>query len=766
MRQINKAGRFIVDDNIWPPEQPKSFIPLLLVYYQGHHTADQVKTMAKLMATGDIDMITGAPPPLKRPKLNICELEKSQIKKVLETSQITKRINDILSSFENTESPFLLIEGAPGIGKSFLLREIAFRWSNKELLQKFELVLLLSLHDPSLHCLEYVEDLLQLYFIGDKNATEITRACSEYLSDNGGTSLLLLLDGYDEYPKCLRKDSFIANILKRKILPYCGLVIASRPHASEYLHKQAIFRVDILGFTEMERKQYIEQALSNQPHKIKELTQYLQQQPSIDSICLVPFNMVVLLYLYKQETVLPKNATEMCNHFICQTIYRHLYKSGGKHSITNHDLANLPEPYNEVVKQLSKLSLEALNDNRLTFTLDEIKSAIPEIVDIPGAINGFGLLQAVRHSNSYETTTTFHFIHLTIQEFLAAHYITHLPPNQELQILSEKFWSDTHFNMFSIYLELTKGQHCSFKTFLSDGNNTSLISHKFLKDQLQCLHLYYPFKNANDNAYSCTIEHAKVFDAREIILRNSSYRLVTKDLECISLFLISSFHKKWLKLDLWHCHIQDHGLRILHHGLHHTSCPTIENLTLMNNSLTAQSSSSISEISLKCKVKRLLISYNNSIGEDCQLYSILTDPLTMLELLGMDNINLSSNAAVSLFTAMQHNNKLKVLYITNNDIDINDDVCNAITTAIKKNHCLVELHMWGNQITDEAIKAILQVLKNNLTMELLWLPNCSHEMQQYVSTQEEVINKGRKKQTCEIKLKIEAVVKQSRLRIQ
>lgn len=59
-------------------------------------------------------------------------------------------------------------------------------------------------------------------------------------------------------------------------------------------------RVDILSFTETEQEHYIKQALPDQPQKIKKLTQYLHQQSFIDSIRFIPFNMVILLYLYVQ----------------------------------------------------------------------------------------------------------------------------------------------------------------------------------------------------------------------------------------------------------------------------------------------------------------------------------------------------------------------------------------------------------------------------------------------------------------------------------
>ena len=242
--------------------------------------------MAKFMYTGNIGKVTSVNGIVEHLKLDSDE----KFQKLLAVSTAIKE--------ENSEKPrFILIEGAPGIGKTVLLKEIAYRWGKKLLLQNFELVLLVCLRDPSLLQIKSVDDLLQLFCIGDKNATEIITACSKYLFANGGKSLTLLLDGYDEYPEHLRECSLVASILQRKVLPLCGLVVSSRPHASEHLRQHANIRVHILGFTETEREHYIKQELPDQPHRVKELTQYLHQHPSIDSICFIPFNMVALLYL-------------------------------------------------------------------------------------------------------------------------------------------------------------------------------------------------------------------------------------------------------------------------------------------------------------------------------------------------------------------------------------------------------------------------------------------------------------------------------------
>ena len=148
-------------------------------------------------------------------------------------------------------------------------------------------------------------------------------------------------------------------------------------------------KVEILGFTEAEREHYIKESMKDQSQKIDDLTQYLQGHSTISSLCFVPFNLVVLTYLYKQGFTLPKNSAELCNYFIFLTICRHLAKHGHRLQGNITKLTDLPEPYNKIIQQLS---LEALNDDKLIFTFQEIKEACPDITAIPGAINGCGLL--------------------------------------------------------------------------------------------------------------------------------------------------------------------------------------------------------------------------------------------------------------------------------------------------------------------------------------------------------------------------------------
>ena len=753
VREVNIQTRLTVDKDVWPPEQPKTFTPLLLIQHRGHRNLKQSTAMAEYVERGHIDKfasVTSTDTLPKHPKLD----SHQPLQEVLDTSKVTKEVAEILAPLQTSSDPqLILIEGAPGIGKSLLLKEMAFRWGKQEILQKFKLVLLVCLRDPAVQQMSLIDDLLQSFCKRNRRSSEIASACSDYLSENNGKDLALLLDGYDEYPERLREDSLIADILKRKELPCCGLVVSSRPHASISLREQATVRVDILGFIEAERQHYIKESMKDQPaHQTDELTRYLQSHSTISSLCFVPFNIVVLVYLYKQGIPLPKNSAELYNHFICLTVCRHLTKYGHHLQSNITTLTDLPEPYSKIIQQLTKLSLEALNDDKLIFTLDEIEEACPDITAaVPGAINGFGLLQAVQHFCLTKKTTTFNFLHFSIQEYLAAHYIANLPADEELKIIEAKFWSSIHVNTFSMYVAITKGQRPSFKHFLCGGDKSIAISDKFLNNQLRCLQLYRCFHEAGDDDICKTIERSVKFSNKDIDLRGT--RLTASDVECVTVFLTSSSHKEWVGLYLYDCYIQDHGLHILHRGLLHYTDITITKLWLSDNGLTSQSSSMISDITVSCNVKKLWIDGNRTIGEDEQLYSILTNPSTMLETLDMCDTALSSRAAIALFTALKDNNSLKKLYIDINHVT--DDASDAITTALQRNSCLVILYMHLNPLTGEAIVNIVNALRGNNTLAVLGLPTCPEDISKRISSLQEVINMKRQSRGCQVKLEID-----------
>ena len=168
-------GRFNFKCDEWPPYHPKHYTTLALVHYKGRHTDTRVVTISQeLVSKGKI---------LPENYSHYQSVENSKI--------YTEDISEIFSLSMRTfgDSSFVLIEGAPGIGKTVLSKEIAYQWAIKKLLNFRKLVFLMYLRDPFLKNVHLVEDLTQYMARHGKLASSL----AEYLCKTKGKGLLLYL---------------------------------------------------------------------------------------------------------------------------------------------------------------------------------------------------------------------------------------------------------------------------------------------------------------------------------------------------------------------------------------------------------------------------------------------------------------------------------------------------------------------------------------------------------------------------------------------
>ena len=112
----------------------------------------------------------------------------------------------------------------------------------------------------------------------------------------------------------------------------------------------------------------------------------------------------------------------------------------------------------------------------------------------------------------------------------------------------------------------------------------------------------------------------------------------------------------------------------------------------------------------------------------------------MLEELNWDHNHLPSTEAIILFKALRHCNHLKVLEISNNDID--DDAIDELSISLRENRTLRELWLTGNPITGQAALSLVQSLKENTSLYSLWLPSysSSKDIIDKMKTEERAIN--------------------------
>jgi len=121
----------------WPPNQPKSIVSVALIHYSNTRTQQELIEISERFKEGTpaIDKLTSS---------------HSRVTKDINKTFVTDPCDPAFTSVSCSEQPRrILIEGAPGIGKTVLAKEIAYRWANGELLKDCKLVFLVYLRDPN-----------------------------------------------------------------------------------------------------------------------------------------------------------------------------------------------------------------------------------------------------------------------------------------------------------------------------------------------------------------------------------------------------------------------------------------------------------------------------------------------------------------------------------------------------------------------------------------------------------------------------------------
>ena len=335
-----------------------------------------------------------------------------------------------------------------------------------------------------------------------------------------------------------------------------------------------------------------------------------------------------------------------------------------------------------------------------------------------------------------------------MQEFLAACYIINLPEiDEELSTLKETYYEDNYLNVICFYISLTKGKQEALRRFVHsikeeiDSDNT--------KEVLKNILLYKCFNESCD-ADTCGIIEKK-FSDRKINL--SSLMLSGYDIVAISTLITQSCDEQWNSINLAGCHIQDAGIKIINQLLQTSkSSVIIKKLWLCKNDLTSSSNSDLFYIVETCEVEFLDISSNHDLGQEVNLFrSMLLLPKLLS--LHIDDVNLSSNAAIAIFTILMNNNSnLKKLDISNTAFNYTDEVCDVIAKALLANNKLRFLKIYSNNIPEHIIERMLTAIhKNthNALRNLILPPNYTKDFKkQQISFVNETINTKRKLGIC------------------
>ena len=534
-------SRYIPPADDWPPYHPKHYTPLTIVHHEGRRTESEVISIAEKMVTKEV----------------------VSSKQYININNSMRNINNLFLPFDSAVPTryMILIEGAPGIGKTILSKEIALQWAENEILKNKMLLLLLFMRDPQVKYITDIQSLVKYFCFSDSAISKVV----EWFIETSGKYLTILLDGYDE--ASVGNDFIINDIIGRKILTECGLIITSRPAASSHLHDIVDCRAEVLGFTEEDRLDFIHNALQNDINKIEKLKEFFQSNAFLNTLCYIPLNMSILICLAQGGiNTLPTTQTSLYQKFIIMTIIHFLKKSQGINTTGITSLNDLPSPYDKVVEELSQFAFLALQKDQLVFTKVEVSAACPNLT--PTNWHGLGLLKPAQYFKPEDGCDheSFHFLHYSIQEYMAAYHIASLPNNQLQKLLNDTFWNVHYFNTWALYVGITGGNASVFKHFLSGKHlrfsrwlsGNQFISKKILKDKMKRLHLLYCLTEADPNIVASVED---VFQGEVIDLSKQSLSL--NDIRTLVILLLRLQNRKWKMLDLSSCDIIDEGCNVL-----------------------------------------------------------------------------------------------------------------------------------------------------------------------------------------------------------
>ena len=718
LKATYKFTRFTCSPDDWPPDQPKHFTSVALIHHKDRSSEQEVIGVATATSQG----IT----------LGALEASKDHcISNYVQTRAITKDVSEIFKPFESlskTTKVTVLIEGAPGIGKTVLSKEIAYQWEIEQLFMYKLLVFLLYLRDPTIQNLSSLSQLVD-YFC--KN-TETSKALTQHLYETQGVDLVLVLDGYDEINEDVRQNSLIADIIDHKVLPKCFLIITSRPAAAMQLHGNVTCRVEVLGFTNSDRHDFIKESLKDSPEKVQQLQDYLDKNLVISTLCYIPLIMTILLCLFKYSETeeLPNTQTELYEKFIIHTIV-HYFKKGGS-NISICSLLDLKNPHKKVINRLAKLSFKLLSNAMIVFTADDVRLMCPKLNIGSKTCIELGLLKETKYINMKKTNSvvSYNFLHLSIQEYLAAVYVSSLSFLRQKEILQRTFWVDRYFNMWIMYMGLTEGKSSAFKYLLSNGiykfiynwfSKRFHISEHILNNKVNHLYLFQCFLEAK-NDDMCTLINSFF---KDFIIDLSTQTLTQNNVNVLCFYLLRSSNNEWNELNLSGCNIGDSGCDVMHKSLivgDKTNNISFRALDLSNNLITYKSNNALVDVVRSCKITKINIANN-------PLHVSILESLCQCEFLKIliaGSSEFSHNIGIGEFlkifvTSMLHyldikDNKKSSLSLQNCDFNTE----NFPSTYSSTYHCFV---MKNCKITDSTLEKLTNILRVQETLEYCYIMN-------------------------------------------
>ncbi|XP_078366988.1 uncharacterized protein LOC144651012 isoform X2 [Oculina patagonica] len=326
----------------------------------------------------------------------------------------------------------ILVQGETGIGKTTFVKRLLVDWYNleeakmdeerKEALRKFELVVSINLKDVS-KC-QTLREVISCSRLFPEDEEQSVDDLLSYIRKNQD-KVLFVFDGYDEYRTGSeaeekygsRSSSPINEIFRGNILRDCTVLVTTRSSRADELRGPADIQAEITGFNMSDREEFMGKVLESQT-QVDDLLRFLWKS-KMEDLARVPLLTLFFCLLWKEEKETLMELIESKTK-LYQEIVEHIVQHSRRKHFSSQVLKLKEEDYKEILAEIGKVALAGLLKGDLVFKYGQL----PENVRGKESLI-IGLLQLSEYGPSLKPMEMVSFIHKSIQEYLAAWYITY-----------------------------------------------------------------------------------------------------------------------------------------------------------------------------------------------------------------------------------------------------------------------------------------------------------------------------------------------------
>ena len=447
-------------------------------------------------------------------------------------------LDDFLKPTQHPDGlKFVLVEGAPGTGKSTLAKEICQRWStnptaDNHLKQQFSLVILVQLRD------QRAQHATTLYDLLPEDPNSNMKEIEQQLKLNNGRNVLWVLDGYNELPYYNKiQGSLYRRLIEGDLLNESTVLVTSQLTANGSLvqifkrNKNRAKRILILGFISSNIEKYAGLYFKGKPDQLQSFINYSNSTPVIKRLMYVPINVAIVCLVYNEsytrQLQFPKTMTELYDSFTRALILRHLIDKEQVHEdfrmpsklMCKEDFKHLPKTVQEEFWKLTKVAYDEVRVQRYIFT-NTIITDIKDNLGLMNDISGFSVSSDTQYTSSFLSTT--------LQEYLAAFYIANKPKEFAkemflfITLLLEKSWFDfpNEFTKTAVSMLIDMGnsytQHIISLTQYSKNLEVVLLFYAGITGKLQIELDDYTFTALSESEVYSTLFARCIYESPQL----------------------------------------------------------------------------------------------------------------------------------------------------------------------------------------------------------------------------------------------------------